>query len=167
MDVVFSILAVVCAIIGIIGSIVPALPGPPIAYVGIVLMAFTSGHPYSWVALVVYCVFMIIVQVADFYLPVKVTEKFGGSPYAKRGTLIGVFAGMFVPMPWTIAAIILFPFVGALIGEKLWDKSAPAGHVFKVGLGSFLAFIIGTGAKLIYSWVVLVSICVNIFTQIF
>lgn len=165
MDFAFELIAIFCGIIGIIGSIVPALPGPPIAYVGVVLMAFTTAQPYSWVHLVVYGVLMFAVQLADFYLPVKITETFGGSPYAKRGSLIGVFAGLFLPPPFW--GLIIWPFVGAVIGEKFWDKSASFGQVLKVGLGSFLAFIVGTGGKLIYSCWVLVSVCRHIIAQIF
>jgi uncharacterized protein YqgC (DUF456 family) len=164
MDVVLCILAVMCALVGIVGSIVPALPGPPVAYLGLVLMAFVGGNSYSWVAFVVYGVLLIAVQVADFYLPIKITQKFGGSPYAQRGSLVGVFVGMFLLFP---VGLILWPFVGAIIGERMWDKSASTEHVLKVGSGAFLAFILGTGAKIIFSIVVLVDICVEIATLLF
>ncbi len=158
MDVLLCILAIVCVLVGIAGSVVPALPGPPIAYLGVVLVACTSAHPYSWVALVVYGVVMAVIQVADFILPAKFTAVFGGSKYAERGSLIGTVVGMFC-MPW---GLIIFPFVGAFVGEWIYDKQASVGHLFKVAWGSFLAFLVGTGIKLIYACWVLVDIIIEI-----
>lgn len=155
MDTLFAILAVLFAIIGIVGSIVPALPGPPISYVGLILVALTSAHPFSWTYMIVFGVVMALVQLADFYLPAAMTSKFGGSPYAKRGSMVGVFAGMFIMPP---LGLFLCPFLGAFIGELLWDKTTPTHQALRVAFGSFVAFLLGTGAKLIVAVWMLVDI---------
>jgi uncharacterized protein YqgC (DUF456 family) len=126
-------------------------------------MAFTSAQPYSWVPLVVYGVLTAVVQIADFVLPSKLTAKFGGSKAAERGSTIGTILGMFF-VPW---GLILFPFFGALIGEWMYNKQASAGHLFKVAFGAFLAFLFGTGLKLILTCWMLVDVVIEICAMLF
>lgn len=70
-------------------------------------------------------------------------RRFGGSRAGSLGATIGIFVGLFFG-PW---GILLGPFAGAIIGELLHD-STDKGRAFKVGIGSFLAFAVGTGIKL-------------------
>ena len=151
MDTLFAVLAVLCGVLGVLGSVLPVLPGTPLAYVGMVLLALTSYHPYSWSFMIVWGVITLVVTIADYYLPAVMTSKFGGSPYAKRGSLAGVIAGFFLFPPW---GLILCPFLGAFIGELMWNSSDKQ-HAFKVAVGSFVAFLLGTGAKLISASVIL------------
>lgn len=144
MDVVLAIVAVVLAVLGPVGSILPVLPGPPLSYVGLVVLAFASYHPFSWTFMIVWGAITVAVTLADYFLPSYMTARFGGSKYATTGSMIGVVAGFFVFPPW---GLIFCPFVGALIGELLWD-GRNTGRAFKVAAGAFLAFVLGTGAKL-------------------
>ena len=162
MDTLFAVLAVLCGVIGVLGSVLPVLPGTPLAYAGMVLLALTSYHPYSWSFMIVWGVITLVVTIADYYLPAVMTiadyylpavmtSKFGGSPYAKRGSLVGVFLGFLVFPPW---GLILCPFLGAFIGELMWNRDDKQ-HAFRVAVGSFVAFLLGTGAKLISASVIL------------
>ena len=69
-----------------------------------------------------------------------------GSRQATRGAAIGTVAGLFF-MPW---GLVLGPFAGAFIGEMLHDRTDNA-RAFRVAFGSFLAFVLGTGLKLVVS----------------
>ena len=151
MEYLFIFLAIVFAIIVLAGAVLPVLPGTPLAYAGMVLLALTSYHPYSWSFMIVWGVITLVVTIADYYLPAVMTSKFGGSPYAKRGSLVGVFLGFLVFPPW---GLILCPFLGAFIGELMWNRDDKQ-HAFRVAVGSFVAFLLGTGAKLISASVIL------------
>ena len=143
MDIFLSILSIICVLLGVIGCIVPILPGPPIAFVGLLLANWTSYTDFSTEWMVVWGAITIAVTIIDYYLPVWFTKKLGGSKQATRGATLGIIVGMFF-MP---LGVILGPFIGAFIGEMFHNREDNA-KAFKVAFGSFVAFISGTGMKL-------------------
>ena len=150
METLLIILALVCCIVGLLGSILPALPGAPISYVGLLLLLPCEGAAISTTALWVYGIFLAIVSILDYVAPVWLTNVSGGSKQATRGSMIGLIAGLFVFPPW---GLIFGPFVGAFIGELMANSSK--GKALKVALMSFLGFILTTGVKIIYSGILL------------
>lgn len=143
LDIILIIIAGLCILAGIVGSIVPALPGPPLSYVGILLVHFTSLAEYSTTFLVGWAIVIIAIQILDYFVPIWGTKKFGGSKYGAWGSTIGIVAGMFFFPPF---GIIIFPFVGAVIGELLNNKDFAS--AIKAGFGAFLGFVAGTFMKL-------------------
>lgn len=138
-----EILAIICTLVGVVGCVVPILPGVPICYVAILLCKW-QGAAFTTEQLVLWAVVAIGVTLLDNFLPAVMTKKFGGSKAATRGSLIGIVVGMFAgPL-----GLILGPFFGALIGE-LTHNGSDSARAFKVAFGSFAAFICGTGIKLI------------------
>ncbi len=137
-----EILAIVCTVIGVAGCVVPILPGVPICYLGL-LLCHWAGATLTTSQLVIWAVVAIGVTLLDNFLPAVMTNKFGGSKAATRGSLIGIVVGFFMgPL-----GLILGPFFGALIGE-LTHNGSDSARAFKVAFGSFAAFICGTGLKL-------------------
>ncbi len=143
MDVLLLILAGLCIVFAFVGSVVPAMPGPPIGYVGILLMHFTDGIDYSVMFLLVWAGIIILVTVMDNVLPMMTTKWLGGSKWAMWGSVVGLIVGMFVPP----IGIIVGTLLGAIIGELLSGKNFV--ESLKAGFGAFLGFILTTGAKLI------------------
>lgn len=158
MDIFLSILAIICVVCGVLGCIVPVLPGPPIAYVGILLAHWTKYADFSTEFLLTWGAVTVIVTILDYFLPAYMTKWFGGSKKATTGATIGIFLGMLV-MPW---GIILGPFLGALVGEWINNKQLDS-RSFKAAMGSFFAFIFGTGAKLAVSVIMAVYVFKGIF----
>ena len=150
METLLIILALVCCIVGLLGSILPALPGAPISYVALLLLLPCEGADISTTALWVYGIFLAIVSILDYVAPVWLTNVSGGSKQATRGSMIGLVVGLFVFPPW---GLIFGPFVGAFIGELMANSSK--GKALKVALMSFLGFILTTGVKIIYSGILL------------
>ena len=87
----------------------------------------------------------------DYFLPTLMTKQFGGSRAASIGSFLGLLAGIFFFPPW---GMILGPFLGAFAGELIHNRANGA-KAFTVALGAFLAFIVGSGAKLIASSIML------------
>ena len=152
MDILLIISAVVCAIIGIVGSIVPALPGPPVSFVAYLLLYFCTGCDISFQSLAVYGVLAAIVTVADFVAPVWLTKKSGGSKAATRGATIGLVLALFTGR-W---GVLVLPFLGALLGEL--STGSASTKAVKVASYSFLAFILTTGVKMVYSFVMIAKV---------
>ena len=137
---------------GILGTIIPVLPGPPLSYAGLLVMQW-SGYVepgvrcFSSVFLWVWAGITALVTIMDYFLPSLITKQFGGSRTASVGSILGLIAGIFFFPPW---GMIVGPFLGAYIGELI-HNNANGARAFKVALGAFLAFIVGSGAKLIAS----------------
>jgi len=143
MDALLIILGIVCIVGGIIGSVLPVLPGLPLSYGGILLLHLSERIQFTTGFLVFWAVMVIAVSLLDYYIPIWGTKKFGGSKRGIWGCALGMIAGIFLG-PW---GIIVGPFAGAVIGELTGGKQST--EALKAGFGSFLGFIIGVASKLI------------------
>jgi uncharacterized protein YqgC (DUF456 family) len=151
MSIFLLILAFTLLFIGLLGAVVPVLPGPPLSYTGLLLLQLSNYGAFTQLFLLIWAGITIIVTVMDYFLPSLMAKKFGGSRAAVIGSFLGLLAGIFFFPP---LGMILGPFAGALIGELIYN-SKDKSKALKVALGAFLAFIVGTGAKLIVSSVMI------------
>ena len=145
------IISFVLILAGIVGSFLPALPGPPLAWLGILTIYFTSGIAYNYWLLGASLGVTLLVVVLDYVIPAQGTKKFGGSKYGIWGTNLGLIIGLFVPFP---GAFIIGPFVGAFIGELLFDQT-DIQRALKAATGSFLGFIASSFMKFVLCMVFL------------
>ncbi len=147
MDYVWIISGGVLLLAGIIGCFLPVLPGPPLAYFGLLIQQLKSSSPFSTKFLIVFLLITIGITLLDYIIPVYGTKKFGGSKYGVWGSTLGLLIGLF----FGPIGIIAGPFIGALIGELL-AASDPA-LAFKAATGSFIGFLAGTFLKLVVCFV--------------
>lgn len=161
MDITISIIAIMAGIIGIAGSILPGLPGPPVSWVGLLILYIWgngvngAGEPLSLAALIVWGVVVVAVTVIDYIVPPLLTKKMGGSRYAEKGSLYGMIFGII----FTPVGMILGSFLGALIAELAIAKKN-LDEALNAAVGSFLGFILGTGIKTICAVLILWQIIV-------
>ena len=153
MDTFLIILALVFGIVGLLGSVLPALPGAPFSYLGLLLLLPCEGVEISTASLWIYGIFLAIVSILDYIAPAWLTNLSGGGKQATRGSMAGLIAGLFFFPPW---GLIIGPFVGAFIGELMEGSSK--GKALKVALMSFVGFLLTTGMKIIYSGLLLFMI---------
>lgn len=146
MDITLAVLGAALVLLGFIGSILPIIPGPPISWVGLLLLKWTDfildhGTAYEnalWILLF----FVVLVTVLDYVVPIMGTKKFGGSKRGVWGATIGVVVGLFFgPL-----GIIIGPFLGAYIGEITTGKKER--EALRAAWGSFVGFLLGVGMKL-------------------
>lgn len=130
---------------GLIGSVIPALPGPPISYVGVLLLHFFTRHQFSTTFLIVWLIVVVLVQLLDYGLSIWGTKRFGGS----RAGVWGSVAGLFIGLTFGPLGIIIGPFAGALAGELLNRRSLR--ESLRSATGSLMGFLLGTVLKLIIS----------------
>ena len=144
MDTTLGVIAIICGVIGLLGAIVPVLPGTIISYAGLLCISFSSYSELSITTLVVWGVIVVAVIVMDYILPGYFSKKFGGTKAGVIGATVGTIAGIFFgPL-----GIILGPFVGAVVGELLAEKLTFE-EALKVGFGSMMSFLVGTLFKLV------------------
>ena len=144
MDLFLAISALLLAAVGIIGCIVPVIPGNALSYVALLLLACTDYAPLDAASLVLWLVVTVVVMTLDFILPAWMTRRFGGTRAGAVGATVGIFVGIFLFPPF---GVLFGPFFGAVLGELSRDKNDTA-RALRSGFGSFLAFVVGTGIKL-------------------
>lgn len=157
MDVFLIILGSICLLLGIVGCVVPVIPGVPLAYLGLLCAHWTDRAQLSWQELVIWGVITVVVQLLDYIVPAWGTKKLGGSKWGVWGSVLGLLIGLFFGLP----GIIIGPFVGAVVFELIYfnfhpkqkNIDMPHNQKFKTalisGLGSFLGLLVGTILKLI------------------
>ncbi|MFO7850878.1 MAG: DUF456 domain-containing protein [Bacteroidota bacterium] len=141
-------LAIVFIIIGIVGCLVPVLPGPPLSFLGLLVLHFTEFADFRINLLIILGLIAIIVAVFDYVVPIWGTKKLGGTKYGIRGATIGLLIGLFFgPL-----GVIIGPFIGAVIGELIYKDDF--NYAIRAGLGSLVGFMAGIGLKLATSLVI-------------
>ena len=152
------ILAILAGVVGIAGSIIPGLPGPPISWVGLLLLFLWGPEEVPTKTLVIWGVVMVAVSIIDYVVPMYFTKMTGGSRYAERGAMVGLLLGII----FTPIGMILGSFLGAFLSELYWGGKS-AIDALKAAFGSFLGFITGTGLKTIVAVLILWRIFVFAF----
>ena len=142
MDILFIIIGILCLLTGLAGCFLPVIPGPPVAYAGLLLLHFTDKVQYSTTQLLLWLLLVIILQVLDYFIPMLGSKYSGGTRWGTRGCLAGTIIGLFF-MPW---GIVLGPFLGAFIGELLGGKETR--QALKSGMGSLFWFPVRHSAEM-------------------
>jgi uncharacterized protein YqgC (DUF456 family) len=142
LDVLYLVLGGLLWVVGLAGCFLPVLPGPPLAFVGLLLQQLRDQAPFSTRFLLIWLLITITVTVLDYWIPIYGTKKLGGTRAGVWGATIGLVVGFFLG-PW---GIIIGPFFGALLGELLANQDS--NKAWKAAFGSFVGFLLGTVLKL-------------------
>lgn len=145
MDLLLLIIGFALMILGVIGSFLPVLPGPSLSWIGLLLLYFTNAVPTNYWILGISLLITVVISVLDYVIPAKGTKRFGGSTYGIWGTNIGLIVGILAPIPF---GFIIGPFVGAFIGELLYDYK-DHGRALKAATGSFIGFLASSFMKFV------------------
>ncbi len=152
MDILLLVLGLLFMLIGILGSFLPALPGPPVSWVGLLLLYLTKAIPDDWTILGITLAIAIVVLALDYIIPAVGTKKFGGTKAGMIGTTLGLVVALIFPI-LGIFGIIIWPFVGAMAGELI--NKADSKTALKAAFGSFIGFLTGTFLKFVVTMVYL------------
>jgi len=142
MTVVLWIFAIALIVIGIAGTILPALPGAILVFGGIVLAAWIDDFTRIplWLV-VVFAVLTVIAWVVDYFAAAAGAAKAGASKLALIGDAIGTLAGIFTGF-W---GLLFMPLLGAVIGEYIAQRDLR--RAGKVGIATWVGMLIGTAIK--------------------
>ena len=148
MDIVLISLGAICIFAGIIGSFVPIIPGPPLSWIGLLLLQYTSNVYFSPLFIGATGVIALLATLLDYYFPVLGTKKYGGSKGGIWGAIMGLLFAIFFPIFGPLGFLI-WPFLGAFVGELSQQKNQK--NALRAAWGSFIGFLAGTLIKLIIS----------------
>ena len=147
MQVLFALLGGVALAAGIVGSVLPIIPGPPLVFFSIILISIGYGwETFSLAFLITMGVIAVGVTVTDFLLPNVVAKKRGASRAGTLGSLAGMLAGMALIPPF---GLFVGAFAGAVAGELLFGKVRK--NALKAGWGVFLGSFLSMTLKLCYA----------------
>lgn len=137
------VVAIVLVLAGLAGTILPALPGAPLVFVGLLIAAWIDKfQKVGWFTLTLIFLLMVLTFVIELAAAGMGAKRVGASKMAVFGAAVGTIVGIFFGIP----GLLLGPFVGAALGEYLsrrnWEQAG------KVGIGTWIGLIVGTAGKL-------------------
>lgn len=149
-DILLFLFAFIAAIIGVVGCILPVLPGPSLVWLALLLANATEAISFSTQFLLITAVITIVITVLDFIFPSLAVKRKGGTKMGQVGSILGAIIGMF----FGIIGIIIGPFIGTFLGELLFSKN-DFQTTLNIAFSSFVGFLLSTGVKLIWSLMML------------
>lgn len=146
----FWLLAGLLILVGLAGLILPVLPGIPLVYAGLFLLAWAEDFVYvGWVTLSVLGLMTLLSYGIDFLATAMGAKKYGASPRAVAGAAVGALLGVF----FGLVGIILGPFLGAMAGE--FSRRATLKTATQAGLGATLGLFFGALLKIALAFTML------------
>lgn len=143
MQTIYYLIAAVLMLVGLAGTILPALPGLPLVFVGMLLAAWAGDFEQVGVVMLVILGLLTLLSLGiDFLATALGAKRVGASRLALIGAVVGTFAGLFLgPL-----GLIFGPFVGALAGELVHGRHV--GRAARVGLGTWIGILVGAALKI-------------------
>jgi len=137
------LLATLIVIAGLAGTVVPALPGVPLVFVGLLVAAWIDGFDtVGWGTIGLMAVLTLLSIVVDFVASAAGARYLGASSRAFWGATAGAVVGLFFGIP----GMLLGPFIGAVLGELSGGRSVV--HSGRAGVGAWLGMVVATAIKL-------------------
>ena len=137
------VLVAVLVLIGLAGTLLPALPGVPLIFLGLLLAAWLDNFQrIGWPTLTTLGVLTALAVGVDLLATILGARRVGASKLALLGAMFGSVVGLF----FGLIGIFIFPFVGAVVGELIARREM--GQAAKVGVATWLGLLLGALAKL-------------------
>ncbi len=137
------VLAALLVVGGLAGTVLPALPGPPMVFAGLFIAAWAGGfEQVGWTTIGILGLLTAVAWLIDFLAAALGAKRLGASQRAFWGAAFGAVAGMFFGLP----GILLGPFVGAVAAELSAGRDMQ--QAGRAGYGAWIGVILGTAAKL-------------------
>lgn len=149
---IYYAIATVLVIVGVLGTVLPVLPGTLLVFAGLLLASWADQFTrVGWVGLTIIGALALLAVAADLIASALGAKRVGASPQA----LVGATAGGVVGLLFGIPGIILGPFAGAVIGELLArGRLAQAG---RVGVGTWLGLLAAAVLKVVIAFLMIAT----------
>lgn len=156
----FIIIALLLIAVGLLGTLLPILPGLIISYAGLWVYKYGANPDFSAGYLILFGVLTLISLFLSYVIPLKTTAKYGGSRYGKAGGLLGTIVGLFFPPIGFLIGMLLGVFIGELIHDINDTKKA-----LKATKGAFLGFLYGTGFNFLIGLAMFLVVIIDTFNN--
>ena len=144
------LLSVALILVGLAGTVLPALPGTAFVLGGIVLGAWIDDFSRVGVGVgAASAVLAVVAWVLDYVAGLLGAKQAGASRQALIGAALGTVAGLFMGL----VGVLFMPLVGAAIGE--WMARRDHGQALRVGVATWLGLIAGMVSKVVIAFVMI------------
>ncbi|WP_088240891.1 DUF456 domain-containing protein [Calothrix rhizosoleniae] len=170
MQIIYGLL-VALMIVGIIGSVIPALPGASLILIAIIIWGFVQG---SWatisIPLIVTLIVLLLSIGVDFLAGYLGAKKAGASKWGQIGAFVGLFLGFFgflpaLPFGGPLLGILLGPLLGAIIAEYIYRRQLKV--AFKAGIGILVGTVVGNIIQGLLAIAAVIVFLVTTWSQVF
>jgi hypothetical protein len=149
-DTLWWILSGALIVLGVAGTVLPALPGTLFVLAGIVLGAWIDDFTrVTWIAVATVTVLALIAWVLDYVAGLMGARKAGASTLALVGAALGTVVGLFMGL----VGVFFMPLVGAAVGEYIAQKNEA--RALKVGVATWLGIMVGMIAKVVIAFMMI------------
>ena len=155
----FIALALLLSVFGLIGCILPGLPGHPLNYAAMWILQW-SFQPFTTTTLIIFGVLTILILVADYVIPIWTARKYGATRQGIFGSFVGMIVGFLLPL----IGIIIGTIAGAILGDMMAGKNSR--QATRSGLATFTGTLMAIGLKLSLAGVMTGFIFVALFKQL-
>lgn len=147
MQILLYVLAAALVLFGLLGIVLPALPGLPLVFAGLLLAAWTDGFAHvHWGWMIALGVLTALSLLVDFWATGVGAKRVGASSMAVWGAVLGTLIGLAFGIP----GLFIGPFAGAVLGELLHRRRVSRddlGQATKIGIGTWVGIALGIGLK--------------------
>ncbi|MDX1778923.1 MAG: DUF456 domain-containing protein [Thermodesulfobacteriota bacterium] len=151
MTVLLIIAGLLLALAGIVGCILPFIPGPPLSFLSLLALSWArQWEPFSVRFLIIMGILTVLLTILDYVIPAGGAKKFGASKAGIWGSLFGMPLGLFFFPPW---GILIGGIAGAFLGELIAGKEGNT--ALRASWGVFIGYVSATTLKLAFSTIVL------------
>ncbi|MEB3148808.1 MAG: DUF456 family protein [Sphaerospermopsis sp.] len=163
MQIIYCLL-IALMLVGVIGSVVPAIPGSSLILAAIIIWGIVNGSvAVIKIPLIVTGIVLLLSMAVDFLAGYIGAKQAGASKWGQIGAFVGLFLGFFgllpaLPFGGPLLGMLIGPLLGAIIGELLYQKdlgkAVKAGIGITVGtvVGNLLQGVLAVGAVVVFIW---------------
>ncbi|MFW6283126.1 MAG: DUF456 domain-containing protein [Minisyncoccales bacterium] len=159
MEILLPSFSIILILIGLLGSLIPFLPGVILAWIGFFI--YSAGTSFTQISIlenIIFLVLVILAMILDYFLPLWGAKKRKASKQGLTGAIIGLTGGI---ISSNIIGTIIGPIIGAYLGEIFGEKSSK--KAFQSAAGVLFGFVLGPIIKIILVLVMLGFLLVTIF----
>jgi uncharacterized protein YqgC (DUF456 family) len=136
-------LAIILILVGLIGTLLPVMPGALLVFLGMVAGAWAGNFDrVGWATLAILAVLTLLVYVIDFLAGAYGARRLGATSWGVAGAVLGALVGMF----FGFAGVVIGPFLGAVVGELLARRGLV--EASRAGAGAWIGLVLSVAARL-------------------
>ena len=146
-EIVVTLISFIFILLGLAGSILPVLPGPPLSFIGLFLLALVNrfSTPLTPTFIILMGLLTVAVVTVDYIIPVLGAKRYGSSKWGLWGSVAGMVVGIF----FSPFGMLLGGFIGAVMAE--WLVHRETGKALRAGWGVAMGTLLGTVFKFVIS----------------